>query len=138
MGNYKNIRDDRITLGGYEHLMKVNDLLLLMSKDSVTATNYSSIRDERDSSNYQVPAGKTARVVYVIREENGNTSDEIGYSDDENGSTNFVTLLKHLVTEIRTNFLYISNKVSAGKWFILHSIATSMTDYQFYILEEDA
>ena len=73
-----------------------------------------SFHDSRDNSNYQVPVGKKARVIFIISAIFSGAGDRVIYADDADGTTNAVTLYEP--GRDVTNEIFISASVPEGKF----------------------
>lgn len=138
MTNYKGIRNDYIDIGGFVHLMKSTDKIILIQRSEPTVTTHTTLHDRSTGANYQVPSGKKAKVIYAIKAIVAHASDKLYYSDDADASTNPVTLIIPAATVGFSNAIIISVSIPAGKYINVYSQTSGATEFEVYILEEDA
>ncbi len=139
MVNYKQQFRDEVELGGLRHMLKPNSTVIFLVGTSV-AVGSDTLVDTRDGTNYQVPTGKKSKIVFISQWDSVNIASYIIYSDDEDASTNPVTMWNPNSTSVMDNtILHKGVSAPAGK-YINSSVATSAL-FQFpwiYIIEEDA
>ena len=108
---------------------------LIKLKAVNSASSYTTFHDQRDNSNYQVPTGKKATIIFIDSASMANASDKIVYADDLDGGTNEVVLVTSPVATL-TDEVFISAEVPADKY--INAFDTSTDTYIIWIIEEDA
>ncbi len=133
MPNYKPIRDDVIDIGGYRHVMKATDKILVLYSPKVAAIE--TLHDSEAGANYQVPTGKKTKIIIASYTANSGF-EHIAYSDDLDASTNPVKMCEP--KRNLTNALILSLSAPAEK-YINKTCSVAADDYfDVYVLEEDA
>lgn len=91
--------------------------------------------DTRDNTKYQVPASKKATIIYITDSGIGTGADLVIYADDEDGTTNAVTLYDPGAAA-QDNIIFISAEVPASKY--INFTANGVDSYNYTIVEEAA
>lgn len=107
-----------------------NTELIQLKGNSVNGTI--TLTDTRDASQYQVPAGKKAHVIFIV-----DVNFVVGsliYADDLDGTTNAVTLLDPSAD--LTNIIFISAEIPASKF--VNITDNNIQAYEIYVVEESA
>lgn len=121
-----------LDVNGVKIELDTNTALIQCVGTSVIGTV--TVTDGRDNTQYQVPAGKKATVIYLTELDFRSPGDRLIYADNLNGTTNAVTLIENLLQS--QNIIFISAEIPAGKYLNITDAAAN--PYNFYILEESA
>jgi len=112
------------------------ELIRLLRNNAVEATE--TLVDQRDVTNYQVPTGKKATVIFFETQTDAGGNQTLIRADNEDGTTNSVVLLGDITSGIMSNKIFISAEVPADKWInSTHTGAANVT-YDLWIIEENA
>jgi len=120
-----------LDINGVKVLLDDNTDLIILAGNSINGTT--TMLDTRDNTKYQVPASKKATIIFVTTSTLG-AAQRIIFADDEDGTTNAVTLFEPGVTY--SGRIFISAEVPASKF--INITETSITAYDFTIIEENA
>ena len=109
---------------------------ILIKLNAPGAATVETLIDARDGSTYQVDASKKAHIVYIGSQTGmGSAGDKIIYADNEDGTTNAVTLFDNFSTNKDT--IAISAEIPASKYINKDSAAAGDI-IVIYIVEEAA
>ena len=75
-----------------------------------------TLHDLTNNSNYQVPVGKKATIIFFEQIHPQSVNASIIYADNVDGNLNAVTLLAPNTTSNLGSFIFISAEVPAGKY----------------------
>ena len=114
--------------------IKLDDNTVLINLAGTSVSGTVTMNDTRDASKYQVPASKKATIIYVADATFNAAGDKLIYADDEDGTTNAVTLFEPLA--VIANMIFISAEVPASKY--LNITDNTALSYSVTIVEENA
>ena len=121
-----------LDVGGVK--VKLDDDTVLITMSGVGVAGTITVTDTRDNTQYQVPAGKKATIVYITAlPDTSGVGDKLLYADDLDGTTNAVTLLEPFGSAI-TDEIFISAEIPAGKY--LNFTDNSAQPYTILEIEE--
>ena len=121
-----------LDVGGVK--VKLDDDTVLITMSGVGVAGTITVTDTRDNTQYQVPAGKKATIVYITAlPDTSGVGDKLLYADDLDGITNAVTLLEPFGSAI-TDEIFISAEIPAGKY--LNFTDNSAQPYTILVIEE--
>lgn len=121
-----------LDVGGVK--VKLDDDTVLITMSGVGVAGTITVTDTRDNTQYQVPAGKKATIVYITAlPDTSGVGDKLLYADDLDGTTNAVTLLEPFGSAI-TDEIFISAEIPAGKY--LNFTDNSAQPYTILVIEE--
>ncbi len=123
---------------GVNVLLDTNTKLINLTVPTGLSANRTAHNAE-DGSNYQVPVGKKATIIYIENYDvNTAFTSYLGYSDDLDGNTNAVPLVTgDGAGTALTNTIFISAEVPASKYIGFIFVSGSSTALNFWIIEED-
>ena len=121
-----------IDFNGVKIKLDDNTVLIQLAGASVTGTV--TMNDTRDATKYQVPVGKKATIIFITDGTWNAASDKLIFADDEDGTTNAVTLFEPLA--VIANLIFISAEVPAEKFLNVTDNTTGT--YDIHIVEENA
>lgn len=119
-----------VDFNGVKVLLDSNTALITL-KGVSTLNNTVTMKDIRDATQYQVPTGKKAKVIYITTMD---AAQELIYADDLDGTTNSVELLDPDTN--MSNKIIISAEIPADKYLNITGGAAS--SYEVTIVEESA
>jgi len=134
MPNYKGIYKDRIDIGGFQHIMQGNDVLVRIKSSAITVNK--SWHNQKDNSNYVVPSGKKAKIIYIEQLDPATTS-VLSSTTSVDSAAGAVTILSPAHTVPWTNVIFISEYMLAGTYFTTTVGALGVDDGRIYLLEVD-
>lgn len=108
-----------------------NTKLIHVKGNSINGTI--TVTNAVDGTQYQVPVGKKATIVYIVTLADLGGADLMRYCDDLDGTTNPVNLL---VAPQTANTIVISDEIPATKY--LNYTNNNINAYDFYLIEENA
>ncbi len=94
--------------------------------------------DTRDNTKYQVPASKKATMIFLTLFDAVQVADKIIQSDDEDASTNPVTLFEPGILTSISNIIFISAEVAATKFINQTAAGGFFVAPEIWVIEEDA
>ncbi len=133
MVNYKQSLAEQVDVGGFKHILKSTDKIIMLYAPLVAILE--TLHNSADGSNYIVPSGKKAKIVYIINCTTQASTDKI-ISSATLDSADSSTTLYH-PQAIMGSIIFVSTSIPAGQ-YITKSDTNATNVYQIYILEEDA
>lgn len=120
-----------IDFNGVKIKLDSNTVLIQLKGNSVNGTV--TLNDTRDATKYSVPASKKAHLIFITTLSFSGT-DKILFADDEDGTTNAVTLYQPAA--VISSVIFVSEEIPAGKF--INITDTAITAYEIFIVEESA
>ena len=125
-----------IDFNGVKIKLETDDSTVLIELKATGNTGTAvTFHDARDNSNYQVPTGKKAHIIFIDLMQGSEANDEIFFADNADGTTNAVTLIDSKAT--LTDVIFITAEIPADK-FINKVADTSGRAADLWIIEESA
>ncbi len=123
---------DYVDIGGYVHILKENDRVIYLDDPGGITTR--SLHDTTTNTNYQVPTGKKARIIYCVLFNLHGTTGNLGSTTAADANTGMVVL---------TTGVNIANVVIQSAWFGEDLFLTNENQFatyytRCYIVETDA
>ena len=119
-------------INGVKVILDSNTTIITLKGASLNGTV--TLTDIRNNTKYQVPTGKKAKIIFVVDSSNLNASNLIAFADNQDGTTNAVTLYQPGTTT--TNVIFISANIPADKF--INITGDNIDAYDFEIVEESA
>lgn len=127
-----------LNFNGIKVVLDSNTKLIRLTIPAVINTDR-TFHDTGDDSNYQVPTGKKAKIIYVEEWDMANTADKIVYADDLDGTTNGVTLWDPKTATQIANTLFMSASIPADKYINFDAGGVNSNSLTvIWIIEESA
>ena len=109
----------------------------LIRLTALPASSDETFHNSADDSNYRVPSGKKATIIYIEKWRAGSSASTISYADNLDGDTNAVDLWAP-VDSLVDDTLFISAEVPALKYINFIYVSGSNISVICYIVEENA
>ncbi len=139
MTNYKPFFPTAIqTVGDYQTTIEDGERIATLISVAGSANN-ASMLDISDGIAYQVPTGKSARIICIVQCHFGLVSHKVRYSDGLDVMTNPVTIhFNRSILKQPDNMPFFSSIIPTGKYIGVNVGATPMILDLIYILFERA
>lgn len=108
---------------------------LYIQRTTGAGNTYDSIEKD-DGTDYNVPAGKTARVCLMIAKTSSPTNTTFGYSDAADLGTNYVEIVPvSYITTALLEYLVIY-EIPAGKFPVIYTVGDYAISWTWWVFEE--
>ena len=99
-----------------------------------------TFHDSADNTNYQVPTGKKATIIFIDTWDVTLASGmDISFADNADGNTNAVTIFDPATAALISNLIFISAEVPADKFInFIRVSGSSDAELRINVLEENA
>jgi len=128
-----------LDFNGVKVVLDDNTVLIRMNIQSTTADTALTMHDNRDNTNYQVPTGKKATMIFIENYDEGAGGGSIFFADNADGTTNAVTLFQPNTTDAFVDIIFISAEIPADKFVNAEAITNNWVVLPaIWVIEENA